>query len=560
MIVGMTSSLSPTRRRRLPPDALPSVDVDSKRQTRDEAAKGRAVVKNRKKELKDIFTSRHAGPSDVLRAQLGKLEFEAEGLHERIARLERELHEAQLERTRGHDSGPVMGFRSVSHEDNHNRAAEARDQEKASAALAASILQPCDCGNVPKREDIFCSLCGKACKRPHAPGDDVTSEASTKAPSPDSSRLLSLSVDREPKGQSSDHLQDSTISESHAADGLPARRRGEAGGPHGDEVPKQSGQRDLEFVAQLYNQEVLSPLLNKRRAEARYREATLCHESILTHLRNEITVVQRRMHRQQVWMKKVQTEVLKAEIAKAKYQVRLESSEKRNSALGKDLSRAYEEMTRLLKDRLDVEGIAAQSDALQDYISHINQADQQNDVTFVHNSDPLRKLLTICHKGHHARRMYAEEIATVTTMSRLSNEVVEHAETLQALNEQLQRLWIAMPAALKESVFSRTATLAHSNTGDLTRSSTMSPLTRQESLLDGVHKQVVLHPATALTRIQVGSSAISDRLTSVGLQLDEAKDRHDELCGHLADNTTETENEMSYAIDRVLEGDFDLPS
>merc|ERR1719230_878123 len=99
-----------------------------------------------------------------------------------------------------------------------------------------------------------------------------------------------------------------------------------------------------------YQDEVLMPLLVRRRAEARFREASYVHENSINQMKAELQEIERRTVKQQNWMKHVDAQVLKVELTKAAYRVRLDSARKRVETLGKHLSQAYENMEELLQE------------------------------------------------------------------------------------------------------------------------------------------------------------------------------------------------------------------
>merc|ERR1712183_76063 len=161
------------------------------------------------------------------------------------------------------------------------------------------------------------------------------------------------------------------------------------------------------------------------------------------------------MHKQYTWMKHLGEQVLEANIAKARYQVRLDSAEKRTKSLGQELSKAYAEMTRLLKKRLEIEGTTAHNDALVAYLNYIGNQDRRNAEGFVENKATLDSLQSIFKNSHACRRKYDLVIENVYNKERLSTEVLEHTESLMILNEQLHKLWTAVPPSVKLAVFQK---------------------------------------------------------------------------------------------------------
>merc|ERR1719456_926146 len=138
-----------------------------------------------------------------------------------------------------------------------------------------------------------------------------------------------------------------------------------------------------------YQDEVLMPLLVRRRAEARFKEASYVHENSINQMKAELQEIERRTVKQQNWMKQVDAQVLKVELTKATYQVRLESARKRVMTLGENLSTAYENMTILLEERLEVEDIAAKNDALVWYMHLLGVSDADNAANFMDNKTDL---------------------------------------------------------------------------------------------------------------------------------------------------------------------------
>lgn len=497
---GGTGSLGPpvsARRRYVAPSLL---EVNEYPKTPTEVAIGKEVARRRRDELQDIFTSRHSERCDALRARLAALDGEERKFRDRIAFLEEELKEAQVERMAKDEpstNGPAAqgddidrpasppesvrhGPKALHHASTWatagSSAADRRGTFGAGSGDGADAgageekaVDHCFCGNTFIEDASFCRKCGR--KRPQ------------KQPE-------LLQVGEEDEGE--------------------------------------------DTIGGLYNQEVLSPLLQRRRAEARFKEATLCHENTVIHMKNELQVIERRMHKQQVWMKHVDSQVLKTEIAKARYQVRLDNAERRTKQLGKDLSNAYEDMTHLLKERLDVEGIAAHNDALVNYIDHIGKADKSNAENFIENRVELTELLEVCRKSHETRRTFEAIMEEVSDKEMLTSEVLEHTETLTSLNEQLHKLWVAVPATLKESAFRQTTSryLRNGADGDGQKENSQC-----------------VHPTTALQNIAQAAGQISQSCRHYTDMLSQARERETEIMGV---NDGPEGNLISKALDEIL--------
>lgn len=265
----------------------------------------------------------------------------------------------------------------------------------------------------------------------------------------------------------------------------PARPRSanDKSGASGGENSPGGGRAELKKAAtkDLYNQEVLSPILHRRRAEARFREASLVHETSISQMKAEIVEVERRMHKQQMWMRSVDEQILKAEITKTRYTIRLSAAQQRVKTLGENLSAAYENTTKMLEERLGVEDLSAKNDALITYLNVIGQADIHNANDFTPNKQELRTLMDSCKKSQQQSDRFAELVEQVHSRERLTVDITKNAAKLHHLNEQIQTLWSNVPAALKESVFYK------------------------------IPRGAMMHPATAIQQMQAALLSIMEK-------------------------------------------------
>jgi hypothetical protein len=237
-----------------------------------------------------------------------------------------------------------------------------------------------------------------------------------------------------------------------------------------------------------YQDEVLLPLLVRRRAEARFKEATVVHESSLHQMKAEAQEIERRTVKQQNWMKSVDAQVLKVELTKATYQVRLDCARKRVATLGEDLSKAYENMAELLQKRLEVENLAAVNDALIWYLHFLGETDTENKEHFINNKEDLLHL-----KGHSQRLRdrcsYLDDILEqVRSTQCLASDIVKNGEELSHICEQLNQVWNLVPIEWKDSVV--------------------------KSVQKGLSSPLSMHPVNAIQALQGASSHIGNAMKS----------------------------------------------
>lgn len=200
----------------------------------------------------------------------------------------------------------------------------------------------------------------------------------------------------------------------------------------------------------------MSPILSRRRAEARLREATQAHENSVTQIKTEVVEIERRMHKQQCWMDHVNEQVLKAEIQKVQCRVRLDKAERRVKSLSADLSKAYENVVSLLEERLRLEDAKARNEALVAYLDVIGRADWNNQVYFEDNKSELCRLLECCRKSSEGQDKFDGLVEEVHQNEMFIGEVLSKCQELVRFHNELLLEWTKIPAALKESVFLQT--------------------------------------------------------------------------------------------------------
>lgn len=375
----------------------PLTQVTDMPKTPAEAARSQQVARLRAGELQDIFTSPVSAKCEELRAQLGDLDKEADDLRAHIAGLEQELH---LERSNKVRSSTSRG----------------EDAEGVGSDGPGGFMAPSNKTRTPTQG-------GSPSRRYGSVSDGAQA-------SPKQGRNL--------------HTDRFGIGSAMAEDfGI-------------DEKPSPEMVR-MTFNADNDQEEAsaLSPLLFQRRAEARYREARQCHESIVAHMREELTTLERRITKQQLWLKHIDEQVFKAEVAKMQYQVRLSTAQRRTQSLGQDLSKAYKHMSELLRQRMAVEDVAAENDAIDMYIDVVRAADVENSDNFIENKAEVAALLGVCNQFRESQGRLEGLLEQVREKQTISMKVIEKAEALNSLNDQLHKMWIMVPANLKQRVFRR---------------------------------------------------------------------------------------------------------
>lgn len=247
--------------------------------------------------------------------------------------------------------------------------------------------------------------------------------------------------------------------------------------------------------------------LQRRRLEARFQEAVLVHDNAIAHLRSELEDVELRLHKQEVWKKNISSQVLKAAIAKTQYQIRLSSAERRAQRISMELSRAYDDIARLVDERVASEGRATHNDALVRYLDHIGRNDRNNEESFIHNRAELADLLQVCQRNQETQSkldMIAEE---AKDKQHRTSQIIDCTKELLEIAEQLQKLWIAVPASLKELAFHKQGKRILKNTPFRRKSSDGN---EDYARIDTDVQSQHVHPATALHSVQSSVQIIAE--------------------------------------------------
>lgn len=202
-----------------------------------------------------------------------------------------------------------------------------------------------------------------------------------------------------------------------------------------------------------YSKELTSPILTRRRAEAKFREACLAHESNMNQMRSEYAELERRLRKQQTWMQSVDKQILQAEVSKARYSIRLEKAERRVKSLSEDLSKAYDVVVNLLEERLRVEDTRARNEALVAYLNVLGRAELKNERHFMENRSELSTLLECCRRSHACQARLDALVEETHGKQQLVSDLLQRCDQVLCLNGDFQSQWTKIPAALKETVF-----------------------------------------------------------------------------------------------------------
>lgn len=229
-------------------------------------------------------------------------------------------------------------------------------------------------------------------------------------------------------------------------------------------------------------EEMVMQALQRRRVEARFKEVSSVHEENIIQMEAEQKEIERRMQKQQNWLKHIDEQVLKAEITKTKYRIRLKSAQMRVKSMGENLSKAYENMGLILEERMKVEDMATRNEAIVAYLHVIGQADAANAANFVENKEELLSLMETSRRAQHMRS-YTEDLTDQAHhTSSLVSEAVRHTEDLQRLADQLHQVWNIIPVDWKDSVF--------------------------KHVQKGLTSPLAMHPVNAIQAVQSASAAI----------------------------------------------------
>lgn len=352
-----------------------------------------AMARQRMDELQAIFTSRNSKACDALREHLASLQEEAAELRAQVTTAEQQLQRATAERIARKPHKGAISVSGVSCPRQFDKGTDEDDEGKGEADLEDND------SHRSMRTDEGC----------RASRDGLLTPA-CETPEPEETRSNALQQDH-------DNLD---------------QKRGS--------------------LVQNFTQELISPILFRRRAEARFREASLVHESSLSQMKAEMMEVEHRMQKQQLWIKQVNDQILQAQITKARYNIRSEKAERRVKSLSQDLGQAYAKTKALLEERLSVDNIAARNDALVAYLNVIRCADVENATCFLPNNGELRALLERFRFKTTCRSELDDKMEQLQYRQRLVVDTLKHADQLRQLLEELQALWIKLPPPMKESV------------------------------------------------------------------------------------------------------------
>lgn len=506
-------------------------EVPEQPQKPDDRKMKQAIAKNRSNDLQKMFTSRHSDASDRLRSRLSVLNGQAHELRMRIAALEREIQEANNERSKDlHTTSEKTDRTRLSSDDAKDEGRDAKEPmrhlEVAPSRLGSDVPGRKRSSRVGSHDvaDMFSDevdlVVYASDNVPQHPAEDNLSPAShrptcasvsSSSTTHDPNRIsVSTSVLQEPNRAS---VSASVLQDPHRAsvlsstDMLESRHNSLTSGPdprrpsasyeceidfhdmpsiptEGEDQEDRDGRRSRPLSAEKrYQDEVLMPLLVRRRAEARFKEASLVHENSINQMKVELQEIERRMVKQQNWMKHIDSEVLKVELTKARYQVRLESARKRVDGLGMELSKAYENMNILLEERLEVQDLAAKNDALVQYLHVLGVADQENSKNFIENKEELLSLNEHIKRMREKRATLDDLLEQVRCSQTLSGDIVRRSEELSWLTEQLHQLWNLVPVEWKDSVF--------------------------KSVQKGAAAPLAMHPVNAIQALQASSKHMS---------------------------------------------------
>eukprot|EP00406_Dinophysis_acuminata_P074079 CAMPEP_0179242584 /NCGR_PEP_ID=MMETSP0797-20121207/17092_1 /TAXON_ID=47934 /ORGANISM="Dinophysis acuminata, Strain DAEP01" /LENGTH=400 /DNA_ID=CAMNT_0020950023 /DNA_START=46 /DNA_END=1245 /DNA_ORIENTATION=- len=231
--------------------------------------------------------------------------------------------------------------------------------------------------------------------------------------------------------------------------------------PADERAPAADDKTKSEVVQKLYDDEVVKPLLQRKRTIAKVREATQVHTSFLSRLKDEQKHLEDRIYKQQAWMRQLDKQILEAEIEKARCSVRVETVERRTKDLGGKLSQAYENMSKLLEERVGVEDREARNDALVMYLNVIGRADLENEANFTMNRTDVLALLDRCERTRDCEAKLNEAMDKVRNRQRCATDIALQADKIEELGTRLKILWNKIPTTLKQLACCKVQTAGH---------------------------------------------------------------------------------------------------
>merc|ERR1719272_2819225 len=205
-------------------------------------------------------------------------------------------------------------------------------------------------------------------------------------------------------------------------------------------------------------------------------------------MKAEQAEIDRRTAKQSTWLKTVDNQILQIELTKARYTVRLESARKRTETLGQDMSKAYENMTGLLDERIGVEYSAAKNDAMVAYLHLLGVSDTDNANHFIDNKKDLLFLNERSTRLRIKRAQLETLLDQVRTTQLLATDIVKHSDELASLADLLHQLWNLVPVEWKDSVF--------------------------KSVQKGLAGPLSMHPVNAIQALQGASSHVNGAMKS----------------------------------------------
>jgi GGDEF domain-containing protein len=202
--------------------------------------------------------------------------------------------------------------------------------------------------------------------------------------------------------------------------------------------------------------DVLTPLLNRRRAEARAREATQLHETSMVQMVDEIKMIEIRRGRQEAWMKQVDEQILQAQVARSLYVSRQQAAEQRTKLLGEELSKAYDTINQWARQRLEVEKAKAVNEGLNEYLHAIAEAESTTD--FPNNRKEVCDLLEECRNNRELHATLDMKLENLQDKQGQALELLDKVDELLPMFERLTKLWSMVPAAVRSHIFFSGAT------------------------------------------------------------------------------------------------------
>jgi len=203
----------------------------------------------------------------------------------------------------------------------------------------------------------------------------------------------------------------------------------------------------------------LQVMMHNARAEARCREMAQLQELFIQRLRSDLMDLEKRSAKQSQWQRGVDCQVLKTEITKVRYLVRVANAERRTETLGSHLCEAYQTMSQLLHERLVTEDHATRNQALIEYLNVLWRLEKSYGMKLGHDKEEMLALVDRCQRSHHAKIQLVERFSQVQEGLHLLGNIGPLMQKLQENVDHLLVLWQGFPSDLKESVFRNSSRL-----------------------------------------------------------------------------------------------------